>query len=167
MMKTTKITNLNELHAEIVRLKLLKTEQEAYLGDQFALLRDKVNKPFQMVQNVFSFFPMGKGNIADKFSKKQGFREDWLTKTLRIGLPFLLNRIFFRKAGYFKRLMLGLVSTQAAGFLNKDRLAQGIDAITSWLKKKPKNGVSSPVATGRKKNRNDYNFGIPPDSETY
>lgn len=165
MKTTTKITNLNELQAEIVRLKLLKTEQEAYLGDQFILLKEKVNKPIQMVQNVFSFLPKGKSNVS--LGEKAGFREDWLTKTLRVGLPFLVNRIFFRKAGYFKRLMLGLVSSQAAGFLNKDRLIQGVDALTSWLRKKTtKSSGNGPLVKG-KKGRSNYNFGIPPDSETY
>lgn len=163
MMKS-KITNLDELKQEIARLKNIKVEQEAYIGHQYDLLKTKINKPFHFFQNMFSFLPAS--NILSKVGAKGGgdFHEDWMTKGLRVGLPFLVNRIFFRKAGYLKRIIMGLISTQAAGFLNKDRLANMVDNITSWIKKKPeqkrnrrKSGLSA----------DEYDFGIPPDSETY
>ncbi|MGK9127041.1 hypothetical protein M1D52_02965 [Olivibacter sp. SA151] len=159
-----KITNIEELQAEIARLKTVKMEQEAYLEHQFGILKNKINKPVHFFQNMFAFLP----NTASLFSKigtKGGaFQGDWLTKSLRVGLPFLVNRVFFRKAGYVKRILMGLLSSQAAGFFNKERLAQGVDAITSWIRKSTK---KSHTAKSGKNRRSDYNFGIPPDSETY
>lgn len=164
MTMKNKITNLNELKEEIARLKNLKVEQEAYLGNQYGLLKEKINKPMHFFQNIFSFLPTS--NILGKFGVKggDGFHEDWLTKSLRVGLPFLINRIFFRKAGYMKRIIMGLLSSQAAGFLNKDRLASVVDNITSWIKKKPAHNNTARTKAG---NMDNYDFGIPPDSETY
>ncbi|MEH6304123.1 hypothetical protein RYH73_00650 [Olivibacter sp. CPCC 100613] len=159
-----KITNIEELQAEIARLKTMKMEQEAYLEHQFGLLKDKINKPVHFFQNMFSFLPNTASLFGNIGTKGGAFQGDWLTKSLRIGLPFLVNRVFFRKAGYFKRILMGLLSSQAAGFFNKERLAQGIDAVTSWIKKSSKKGKSAKPSN---RNRRDYDFGIPPDSETY
>lgn len=157
-----KITNLAELQGEIARLQNVKREQEAYLQDQFGILKEKVMKPVHFLQNMFAFLPSSSGLFSNIGSKGgSGFHEDWLTKSLKLGLPFLVNRVFFRKAGYIKKILMGLVSTQAAGFLNKERLAGIVDSITSLIKKKPKE-------KGSKVRRSaDYDFGIPPDSETY
>lgn len=157
-----KISNVAELQAEIARLKNLKVEQESYLQFQMDILKEKVNKPVHFFQNIFSFLP-DSANIFNKVgANKTGFHEDWLTKSLKIGLPFLVNRVFFRKAGYIKRILMGLLSTQAAGFFNKERLVNVIDGITSWIKK-----ASKEKNTRTKRKGPDYNFGIPPDSETY
>ena len=163
MTMKNKITNLNELKEEIARLKNLKVEQEAFLIHQYDLLKEKINKPMDFFKNIFSFLPTS--NILSKFGVKGegGFHEDWLTKSLRVGLPFLVNRMFFRKASYVKRIIMGLISSQAAGFLNKDSLANVIDNITSWIKKRPAKKASRRKSV----NMDDYDFGIPPDSETY
>jgi len=159
-----RITNLTELQAEIARLQNIKREQEAYLQDQLDIVKEKINKPIHFFQNMFAFLPSSSGLLSKVgVGDGAGFHEDWLTKSLKIGLPFLVNRVFFRKAGYVKKILMGLVSTQAAGFLNKERLAGVVDTITSWIKKSPqKNRRSKPRnASG------GYDFGIPPDSETY
>jgi len=159
MMMKTKISNVAELHAEIARLKNIKIEQEAFLEFQVDLLKAKVTKPFHFFQQLFSFIPGA--DLLNKVSRHGSTHEDWLSKSLRIGLPFLINRVFFRKAGYIKRIVMGLLSSQAAGLLNKERLAHAIDAVTAWIKKDPKKKARDKQST------RNYNFGIPPDSETY
>jgi len=155
----TKISNVTELQAEIARLKNIKVEQEAFLEFQVSLLKDKVTKPFHFFQQLFSFIPGA--DLLNKIGTQSSTQEDWLSKSLRIGLPFLVNRVFFRKAGYIKRIVMGLLSSQAAGLLNKERLAHAIDAVTTWIKKAPKKKNKT------KQRARNYNFGIPPDSETY
>ena len=148
------IHTIEDLRAEIARLKLLKFEQEAYLGDQFNLLEYKLEAPMRLYDRISSFFP----SVKDAFlpnGKSMG--SDWVTNSLRVGLPFLFNKVLFRKAGFIKKGLLLLASQQAAGFLNKDRLAEVIDKITSLIQ--PSNKV--------KKKKKETDYGIPPDSETY
>jgi len=160
-MMRPKINDITDLQLEIQRLKNLKREQEVYFNDQYDLLKVKLTKPFQFMERIFSFLP---GGSATKASVINTNDEDWLTRTLRIGLPFLVNRMFFRKAGYFKRFLMGVVSSQAAGFFNKERLAKGIDKLTALIKHSKVNKQEKKIRTQKEK---EYNFGIPPDSETY
>lgn len=85
---------MEELQAEIVRLKTLKMEQEAYLEHQFGIIKDKVNKPIHFFQNMFAFLP-NTASLFGNIGAKGSSHSDWLTKSLRIGLPFLINRVFF------------------------------------------------------------------------
>lgn len=160
-MTKPKINTISDLQQEILRLKNLKKEQELYFNDQYTLLSEKLSKPLHVVERLFSFLPGGAALNANIVGAGE---EDWLTRTLRIGLPFLVNRMFFRKAGYFKRFAMGILSSQAAGFLNKERLAQGIDKLTALIRRSKSKKKDRKVRTQREK---EYNFGIPPDSETY
>lgn len=154
-MKTKKdIHTIEDLRAEIARLKVLKFEQEAYLGDQFSLLEYKLEAPMRLYERVISFFPSAKEAF---FQNGKSMGSDWVTNSLRVGLPFLFNKVLFRKAGFIKKGLLLLASQQAAGFLNKDRLAEIIDKITSLIQ---------PSNKGKKKKK-ETDYGIPPDSETY
>jgi hypothetical protein len=154
-MKTKKdIHTIEDLRAEIARLKVLKFEQEAYLGDQFSLLEYKLEAPMRLYERIASFLPAAKEAFLPN-GKSMG--SDWVTNSLRVGLPFLFNKVLFRKAGFIKKGLLLLASQQAAGFLNKDRLADLIDKITSLI---------HPSNKGKKKKK-ETDYGIPPDSETY
>jgi hypothetical protein len=154
-MKTKKdIHTIEDLRAEIARLKVLKFEQEAYLGDQFSLLEYKLEAPMRLYERIASFLPSAKEAFLPN-GKSMG--SDWVTNSLRVGLPFLFNKVLFRKAGFIKKGLLLLASQQAAGFLNKDRLADLIDKITTLI---------HPSNKGKKKKK-ETDYGIPPDSETY
>ncbi len=154
-MKTKKdINNIEDLRAEITRLKALKFEQEAYLGDQFGFLEYKLEAPMRLYERITSFLP----SVKEAFlSSSNSAGSDWVTNSLRVGLPFLFNKVLFRKAGFIKKGLLLLASQQAAGFLNKDRLADIIDKITSLVQHSNKG----------KKKKKETDYGIPPDSETY
>lgn len=128
-----KINNLTELHAEVARLKLLKNEQESYLSNQVALAKAKINKPFGFVKSIGSFFT---GGDSSSPNGKSEFHPDNITGLLQIGLPFFVNKVMFRKAGFIKRVLLSFASNQAAGMLNKDRIAAGISKLTALVKPK-------------------------------
>lgn len=147
------ITNIEELRAEIARLKVLKHEQESYLGDQFNLIEYKLEGPARLYNRITSWIPAVKeGLVADNKNSDS----DWVTNSLRVGLPFIFNKVLFKKAGFIKKGLLLLASQQAATFINKDRLADVIDTVSSFIK--PSKG---------KKRRKHTDYGIPPDSETY
>src|SRR5690606_7043263 len=152
-MKKNKINNLTELRAEIHRLKTFQKEQENYLSDQYRLLEQKVEAPFKFISGLFSWLP-GYSVIPGSANVKAG--EDWITRSLRLGLPYVLNRFLFRKAGIVKKLLVTILSQQAAGALNKDRISGLISKVSELIR--PKN---------KRKNTAHQDYGIPPDSETY
>src|SRR5690606_21206162 len=98
----------------IARLRVLKYEQERYIGDQLNLLEDKFQAPLDFFDRITSFFSAAKDNTAFAGT---GFHSDWVTNSLKVGLPFIFNKIFFRKAGIIKKSLLLLASQQAAGLL--------------------------------------------------
>lgn len=152
MKNKKEIHNIEELRAEIARLKVLKFEQEVYLEDQFNHLQHKMEAPMRLYDRIVSFFPSAKEAFLPD-TKSLG--SDWVTNSLRVGLPFLFNKVLFKKAGFIKKGLLLIASQQAASFLNKDRLAEIIDKITSLIQPKDR------------RNKKETDYGIPPDSETY
>ena len=154
MITNRSIKNVDELRAEISRLKLLKMEQESYLSDQFALLQDKLESPLRFFDKITSWFPKMNNNLNSLGSSDSN--SDWVTNSLRVGLPFLFNKILFRKAGFIKKALLLVATQKVAGGLNQDKIAKVVDKITDIIRPKSKKG---------KKQTKDY--GIPPDSETY
>lgn len=155
-MKTNRnIYNVQDLRDEIVRLKSLKREQESYLNDQMNLLEDQFSAPARFIHKVGEVFT----GTSESQRNAASFKSDWLTSTLRVGLPFLFNRVLFRKAGIFKKIMLVLASQRAANFINMDRIAGLIDKVTDLIR---------PKGTAQKRqSRERVDYGIPPDSETY
>lgn len=134
-----KISNLVELRTEIVRLKQLKTEQEFYLNSQFGIVQQKFQAPINFFNKIYSYFPGSSKVGGDVLSgSKATVQSDWVIKALKTGLPFVVNRMFFPKAGYFKRLVLGLASSQAANLLSRDAVANGINKITHLFKQDDK-----------------------------
>lgn len=153
MRKETPIKNLNDLRAEITRLNALAREQERYLGEQYRLFNDKIAAPMRFVRSIADWIP-GAGVARGLFAgRKEG--EDWVSRLLRIGLPVVLNRTFLRHSGLFKRALVTLLSSQAAGTLNKDRIAAIVSKLAAWIR------------PSRRKHPKDVDYGIPPDSETY
>ncbi|ULT28684.1 hypothetical protein KUH03_20710 [Sphingobacterium sp. E70] len=100
--KQTKIRNLQELKTEIARLKELKNEQEAYLKTQFTLFNNKIEAPIRFFNSLKNNIP-GVNIIQQLFAKSNNPDSDWLTKTLRIGVPFVMNRLFLKNAGMLKK----------------------------------------------------------------
>lgn len=155
MMTNRNINNVDELRAEISRLKLLQSEQEGYLKDQFELFQQKIESPIHFFNKVTSWFPTGKKEDLDPTFGNS--RVDWVTNSFRVALPFLFNKVLFRKAGFIKKTLLLLASQKAAGAINQDRLSGIISKVSSLIR-----------PTKKRKVKNDMkDYGIPPDSETY
>ena len=156
MRKESKIKNLDDLRLEIARLKTLAKAQEDYLDDQYRLLNDKLAAPAHFVKSLMSWVP-GADLMKNLFVKGKK-DEDWVSKSLRIGLPVVLNRFFLRKAGFLKRAVVTLLSQQAAGTLNKGRVSEWINKVADFIR--PKKRI-------RHTEKRQEDYGIPPDSEAY
>ncbi|WP_207795837.1 hypothetical protein [Sphingobacterium haloxyli] len=141
MKNSQKINNLHDLRAEITRLNLRRREQEAYLTDQYALLKVKVGTPFRFFRQITSQIP-GVGMLKDFTSgvgkAVQRKDADWLTRTLQLAAPIVLNSTFLRKAGWFKKALVLLASETAAGQVNQDKISGLINKVTSFIKPKKK-----------------------------
>ncbi|WP_433901716.1 hypothetical protein [Sphingobacterium puteale] len=164
--KQTKIRNLKELKEEIARLKELKNEQEAYLKAQFTLFNNKIEAPIRFFNSLKNNIP-GVNIVQQLFAKSNNPDSDWLTKTLRIGVPFIMNRLFLKNTGVLKKALMLLLSERAVGQINQDKISGLISKLTNFIrpKKKKKKGVQIESETAIKDEVNEY--GIPSYSETY
>ncbi|MDR0262181.1 MAG: hypothetical protein LBJ04_03055 [Sphingobacterium sp.] len=163
--KQTKIRNLQELKAEISRLKALKNEQEVYLKTQFTLLNNKIEAPIRFFNSLKDNIP-GVNVIQQLFSKSNNPDSDWLTKTLRIGVPFIMNRLFLKNTGVLKKALMLLLSERAVGQINQDKISGLISKLTSFIRPKKKKNKGAQIEGAIIKDEvNEY--GIPSYSETY
>lgn len=151
------INNVDELRAEISRLKVLQIEQEAYLTDQLDLLQEKVDTPMRVFSKLASWIPLGGKEHSGNQNHDGEHEGDWLTSSMRVGLPFLFNKVLFRKAGFIKKALLLLASQKAAGAINQDLVVNIIDKVSAFIKPSKK----------KKEKKKEEDYGIPPDSETY
>lgn len=163
-----KINNITDLKGEIARLTALKAEQEAYLSNQYTLLRRKVEMPSRVLGALVSSVPgvdMVRGLFSSSAKGIASGKSDWLTSTLRLGLPLVLNRTLLKKAGWLKKTLVLLASERAAGQINQDKVGSAISTVADFIrpkkKKKKKHNEVAPLE------EEIVNFGIPPDSETY
>jgi len=182
-----KITNIGELTAEITRLKIQKKQQEEFLLNQYDLLRAKVSAPARIMNLFFSRVP-GVGTLKGLLSGIGGAignsnsKGDWLTRTLQLGLPLVLNKTLLRNAGWIKKAVVLFASESAASNINKAKITSVIDSITSFIKPKKKRKktpkhefeiVKAPLPANHppmitaEESVQDNIYGIPKDSEAY
>jgi len=185
--KRRSVNNIDDLNAEIARLKNLKMEQEDFLKNQYALLKHKVETPVRVANMLMNRVPgvstikglvQGIGDVTNKSNKS-----DWLTKTLQLGLPLVLNKTLLKNAGWIKKGLVLLASETAAKNVNQDNVSSWIGKITDMIKpkkKKKKNKVEAPMGEvinpvppqhppmiTAEESVQDNIYGIPKDSEAY
>lgn len=151
---STNITNYSELAAEIARLKVEKTAQEAFLQQQYNMFCYKMETPVRVAKMVTSRIPgaaafkeimSGVGSVT-----KSNAKGDWLTRGLQLALPLVLNRTLLKKAGWLKKGLVLLVSETAASQVNQNRISNVVDRVASFIKPKKKAKVkpgSTPLNT--------------------
>lgn len=185
--KRRSVNNIDDLNAEIARLKRLKIEQEDFLKNQYSLLKHKIETPARIANMLMNRVPgvstikglvQGIGEVTNKSNKS-----DWLTKTLQLGLPLVLNKTLLKNAGWIKKGLVLLASETAAKNVNQDNVSSWVGKITDMIKpkkKKKKNKVEAPVGEvinpvppqhppmiTAEESVQDNIYGIPKDSEAY
>lgn len=163
------IKNIHDLKGEISRLTQLKKEQEAYLSEQYRLLRYKIEAPSRVLGILTDQIPgvsSIKGIIeAIPAFKKQNTNADWLTRGLQLGLPLVLNKTLLKNAGWFKKSLVLLASETAARRVNKDNVENAISKVANFIRPKKKK-KHNPIPPIEQDAADTINFGIPPESET-
>ncbi|MFD1771376.1 hypothetical protein [Sphingobacterium suaedae] len=141
MKNSQKINNLQDLKSEIARINLRKREQEAYLSDQFGLLKHKIEAPARFIRNLTASIPgagMVRGVVTGIGKATQGKDADWLTNVLQIGAPLVLNSTLLRNAGWVKKALVLLASETAIGQVNQNKISSILSKITDFIKPKKK-----------------------------
>ncbi|QEC51788.1 hypothetical protein EDD80_102352 [Anseongella ginsenosidimutans] len=126
-----KISNVNELRAEILRLKQKKKQQEISLKEHI----DEVTNKFRPVMGLLDLFGIVESGQKGGGGSKKSLGKIALKKGLEYGLPYLMNRIFFHnpvKAGISSVLGIAL-GESAKNYLNNDP-SRIIDPVVSFIR---------------------------------
>lgn len=137
-MAESHISNVEELSAEIARLRIAREEQGKALAKRF-------NSPMTALATLYTIFP--RDPEAD--AKNSIFGQDFFGLLSRVLLPLTLNKTVFRNSNFLVKGLVGLLSQKASHFINEDTLMGLWDKAKSIFSKE--------------KEQEDY--GIPPESE--
>ena len=152
----TKIHNIDDLRAEILRLRIQRSGLENDLKTETRRLTAMFRVPAMLLGKLndwFSPFGLAKNNGQGKEDE-----HDWVTSIFRVGLPVMMNKFVFPQSGFLMKSLVEMISQKAAKTINKDVMSDLIEKFTDWVK--------SPKQKRRKQTEPD-DYGIPPDSETY
>ena len=109
-MKHTAIANKEELQSEIQRLITLEDEQRLALAYRFS-------SPAAICAAALTLFP---GTAAARrVTDHAFFQQDSLSLISRFLIPLTLNKTIFRRSGFLVKLLVGLVSQKAAGYITE------------------------------------------------
>lgn len=151
----TRIQNSDDLRAEILRLRTVRSEIEGELKLETDRIASRFRVPLMLFSKVNDWVsPMFKPNRNEPGSLQQ----DWVTSIFRVGLPVVMNKFIFPKSGFLLKSVVELLSQNTAKTVNKDVVSDLINKFSEWIK-----------STKRKKKQEPGidDYGIPPDSETY
>jgi hypothetical protein len=121
------VTNLDELRAEISRLRGLEQEQAAAISKRFG-------SPSAVFSTIFSLFPKKSSSTGEKTPGL--FDQDFVALIARFVVPFTLNRTLFRHSNFLVKALVGLISQKAAHFITEDSLVSLWETVKSLFKNK-------------------------------
>lgn len=126
-----KISNVDELRAEILRLKQKKKQQELSLKGHI----DELTNKFKPVMGILDLFGIVDSGNKGGGGSKSSLSKIALKKGLEYGLPYLMNRIFFHspvKAGISSMLGIAL-GESAKNYLNNDS-SKIVDPVVNFIR---------------------------------
>lgn len=138
-MADASISNIEELRAEIARLRLSKEAQGKAIAKRF-------NSPMTALSTLYTIFPNEPVEDGDKGSI---FNQDFFGLLSRILLPLTLNKTLFRNSNFLVKGLVSLVSQKASHYINEESLTGLWDTVKGLFEK----------------NHKHEDYGIPPESE--
>lgn len=169
-----KIRNINDLMNEIDRIDMLKEEQQAYLANQYQLLKRKVEAPARFMNMLVSKVPGAgaiKGLVSMAQNTTQGKKSDWLTKAIQLVTPIVLNRTVLKNAGGLKKTVVNLASQAATSQINQSSVSNVVSGIANFIRPKKKRKIKKtaqlPGEITAEEAVEGNKYGIPKDSEAY
>ena len=134
------IGSIDDLRAEILRLKEAEREKSIALSERF-------RSPSAVFSTVMTIFP----KQGDGVKKSSFFDQDIVGLISRVALPFTLNKTLFRHSNFIVKALVGLVSQKASHFITEDAVTGVWGKVTSLFKGKPKERrprIDKPVYKG-------------------
>lgn len=147
------IKNIADLEIHIRQLEFQKAEHEIYLHQKVESIKESIAAPLKFYNRIIGMIS-GKPNDNENGVLDGDNKPDWINLLARVGIPYALNKLVFRKSGFIIKTLISLFSQGAITSVNKNNLAGWVDKVTDFVKSKTK---KKPV----------LDYGIPPDSETY
>jgi len=147
MSRKYNIRNLDDLHAEVSKLKAeYRLKEEVLIDDSKKYVRQ--------------FTP---GNLIKRFATPSAFlkaddKYNISSTVLSWALPIFMNRTLFKGSGILTKTLVGLASGKVGKSLDAEHISGIFNAVKSIF-----------TGSGKKKavDARDIDYGIPPDSETY
>ena len=146
MRRRYNISNLNELNAKLLSLRVdYKVQEEMLKGDAKIYV-----KQFTL------------GSLIKRYATPSAFLkvDDKLnisSKLMSMVLPVLMNSTIFRGSGFITKTLVGLATSKVGKTLDAEHLSAIFNSVKGLFKSKKKKETSPAFA----------DYGIPPDSETY
>lgn len=146
MRRRYNISNLNELNAKLLSLRVdYKVQEEMLKGDAKVYV-----KQFTL------------GSLIKRYATPSAFLkvDDKLnisSKIMSMVLPVLMNSTIFRGSGFITKTLVGLATSKVGKTLDAEHLSAIFNSVKGMFKSKKKKEASPAFA----------DYGIPPDSETY
>jgi hypothetical protein len=119
------IENIEDLRAEIARIRLVEREQAVALGRRFS-------SPLTSISTLLTIFPK-----PAEGEKGAGLfnHEDIISLLSRFLLPITLNKTLFRNSNFLVKALVGIVSQRAAQFINEDSISGIVGKVKSLFKR--------------------------------
>ena len=146
----SKIENITDLRLELARLEFQANQKEAMLAYHAKSIMNKFHTPMKIIDKLQSWF--GGGSSIEHKEKP-----DWVSNAFQFVLPLALDKIFFQKSSFIVKTLAAIATKNAATLISKDTVAHFVNNISDWVKRTKVN----------REEKNNLDFGIPPDSETY
>lgn len=126
------VQNIDDLRSEIIRLEVLKQEQEIALKPRFST-------PSALFHTVLSVFPKSTSS-DEKLNISNFLNQDFIALASRILVPFTLNRTLFRKSNFIIKTIVGILSSKASGFINEENVTGTLGKVKAFFNKTFKKG---------------------------
>ncbi len=115
----SKVSNISELRAEQSRLRQKRDSLEGEIKNDFEKIKQDIN-PFHFL----------KSKATEIKSRENGIANELLGASLPLVLDFLITRVFFKKSGFLKKVLLSVLIQ----FAGSKMLAGNSEAILAVIK---------------------------------
>jgi|SRR6185436_1450887 len=117
-----KISNISELRAEQVRLRLKINSLEAEIKNDFEKIKQNIN-PFHFLKT------------GDAKKEGNNFINELSGSALAFGLDFLITRLIFKKSGFMKKMLLSALIQFAGSKMLAGKSGAIIEVIKNFIER--------------------------------
>lgn len=106
------VQNIDDLRNEILRLEVLKQEQEIALKPRFS-------SPIALFHTAMTVFPKSSAS-SERLNLATFLNQDFIALASRVLLPLTLNKTLFKRSNFIIKALVGMLSQKASGLINEE-----------------------------------------------